>query len=127
MKTAYLSVGSNVGDRESHLAHALERLAADDLRIVRASAIYETEPRDVPDQPWFLNQVVEIETSLFPKQLLGRVQRIERLLGRVPTRPKGPRTIDIDILLYGEVIVSAPGLEIPHPQLPYRRFVLEPL
>lgn len=127
MKTVYLSIGSNVGERDSHLARALERLASEDMRVVRTSAVYETEPRDVPDQPWFLNQVAEIETSLFPRQLLGRLQKIERLLGRVPTRPKGPRSIDIDILLYGDVIVSTPGLEIPHPRLPDRRFVLEPL
>lgn len=127
MKTAYLSLGSNVGDRETHLARARERLSMDDLRILRASAIYETEPRDFPDQAWFLNQVVEIETNLFPKQLLARVQKIELALGRLPTRPKGPRTIDVDILLYGDTILSNPGLEIPHPRLADRRFVLEPL
>lgn len=127
MKTVYLSLGSNVGDRETHLARARERLNEDGVRVLRASAIYETEPRDVPDQPWFLNQVVEAETVLFPKQLLARTQKIERALGRIPTRPKGPRTIDIDILLYGDVIISNPGLEIPHERLADRRFVLEPL
>ena len=127
MKTVYLSLGSNVGDRESHLARACERLNAAGIRILRASAIYETEPRDVPDQPWFLNQVVEAETSLFPKQLLAQTQKIERALGRIPTTPKGPRSIDIDILLYGSVIVSNPGLEIPHARMADRRFVLEPL
>jgi 2-amino-4-hydroxy-6-hydroxymethyldihydropteridine diphosphokinase len=127
MKTVYLSLGSNVGDRETHLARARERLTSDDTHLLRASAIYETEPRDFPDQAWFLNQVVEIETNLFPKQLLARVQKIELALGRLPTRPKGPRTIDIDILLYGDTILSNPGLEIPHPRLADRRFVLEPL
>jgi 2-amino-4-hydroxy-6-hydroxymethyldihydropteridine diphosphokinase len=127
MKTVYLSLGSNVGDRETHLARARERLTSDDTHILRASSIYETEPRDVPDQSWFLNQVVEIETDLFPKQLLARVQKIELALGRLPTRPKGPRTIDIDILLYGDTILSNPGLEIPHERLADRRFVLEPL
>jgi 2-amino-4-hydroxy-6-hydroxymethyldihydropteridine diphosphokinase len=127
MKIVYLSLGSNVGDRETHLARARERLATDDTRILRVSAIYETEPRDFPDQAWFLNQVIEIETALFPKQLLIRVQKIELALGRVPTQPKGPRTIDIDILLYGDTIVSNPGLEIPHARLADRRFVLEPL
>jgi 2-amino-4-hydroxy-6-hydroxymethyldihydropteridine diphosphokinase len=127
MKIAYLSLGSNVGDRETHLARARERLDSDGLRVLRASAMYETEPRDVPDQPWFLNQVVEIESELFPKQLLERTQKIERALGRIPTRPKGPRTIDIDILLYGDTILSTPGLEIPHERLADRRFVLEPL
>ena len=127
MKIVYLSLGSNVGDREIHLARARERLATDDTRILRASAIYETEPRDFPDQAWFLNQVIEIETDLFPKQLLTRVQKIELALGRLPTHPKGPRTIDIDILLYGDTILSNPGLEIPHARLADRRFVLEPL
>jgi 2-amino-4-hydroxy-6-hydroxymethyldihydropteridine diphosphokinase len=127
MKTIYLSIGSNVGDRESHLARALERLAENDVRVLRTSAVYETEPRDVPDQGWFLNQVVEAETELFPIQLLGRLQKIERALGRVPTTPKGPRTIDLDILLYGNAIVSVPGLEIPHERMGERRFVLEPL
>ena len=127
MKIVYLSLGSNVGDRETHLARARERLASEDTHILRASGIYETEPRDFPDQAWFLNQVVEIETDLFPKQLLTRVQKIELALGRVPTHPKGPRTIDIDILLYGDTILSNPVLEIPHARLADRRFVLEPL
>jgi 2-amino-4-hydroxy-6-hydroxymethyldihydropteridine diphosphokinase len=127
MKTVYLSLGSNVGDRETHLARVRERLNNGDIRIVRASGIYETEPRDFPNQPWFLNQVVEVETSLFPKQLLARTQKIERALGRVPTHPKGPRTMDVDILLYGDTIFSTPGLEIPHARLSDRRFVLEPL
>jgi 2-amino-4-hydroxy-6-hydroxymethyldihydropteridine diphosphokinase len=127
MKIAYLSLGSNVGDRDRLLARTLERLASDDIRVVRASGVYETEPRDVPDQPWFLNQVVEIETSLFPKQLLARLQKIEIGMGRVRMEARGPRTVDIDILFYGNAIVSTPGLEIPHPRVADRRFVLEPL
>src|SRR5579883_257449 len=127
MKIAYLSLGSNVGDRDKLLARTLERLASDDIRVVRVSNVYETEPRDVPDQPWFLNQVVEIETSLFPKQLLARLQKIEIGMGRVRMEARGPRTVDIDILFYGNAIVSTPGLEIPHPRLSDRRFVLEPL
>src|SRR5579884_1917072 len=127
MKTVYLALGSNVGDRESHLARARERLDGDGIRVLRGSSIYETEPRDFPDQPWFLNQVLEAETSLFPKQLLARTQKLERALGRVTTHPKGPRTIDIDILFYGDTIVSVPGLDIPHARLADRRFVLEPL
>lgn len=127
MKTAYLSLGSNVGDREAHLARALERLEGGDIHLVRKSSVYETQPRDVPDQPWFLNQVVEIETSLMPMQLLARTQKLERTLGRVPTYDKGPRAIDIDILFYANTVVEIPGLEIPHPRLADRRFVLEPL
>jgi len=90
MKTAFLSLGSNVGDRDTHLARAKQRLASEGIRVVRASGVYETEPRDVPDQPWFLNQVVEVETSLFPKQLLSRVQKIELGMGRTRERLKGP-------------------------------------
>jgi 2-amino-4-hydroxy-6-hydroxymethyldihydropteridine diphosphokinase len=127
LKTVYLALGSNIGDRRANLTGALERLAAADLRIVRASAIYETEPRDLPSQPWFLNQVAEAETSLFPRQLLARTQKIERDLGRKRTQPKGPRVIDIDILLFGEVVIHTPGLEVPHPRMLERRFVLEPL
>src|SRR5580658_9293506 len=111
MKTVYLSLGSNVGDRETHLSRACESLNESGIRIIRSSAVYQTEPRDVVDQAWFLNQVVEAQTDLFPKQLLAQTQKIERALGRVPTRPKGPRTIDIDILLYGDTVVSTSGLE----------------
>lgn len=131
MKTVYLALGSNVGDRRANLAGALERLASDDVRVVRASSIYETAPRDLPDQPWFLNQVVEAETSLFPLQLLSRTQKIERDLGRkrtqARTQPKGPRVIDLDILLFGEAVIRTAGLEIPHPRMLERRFVLDPL
>jgi 2-amino-4-hydroxy-6-hydroxymethyldihydropteridine diphosphokinase len=127
MKTVYLSIGSNVGDRASHLARAKEKLEAGDLRVTRASAVYETQPRDVPDQEWFLNQVLEIETSLLPVQLLVRAQKVERAIGRIPTYNKGPRVIDIDILFYGNAVVAIAGLDIPHPRLADRRFVLEPL
>jgi 2-amino-4-hydroxy-6-hydroxymethyldihydropteridine diphosphokinase len=127
MKIVYLSLGSNVGDRKSNLAEALKALASVNVRVLRASSVWETEPRDEPSQPWFLNQVVEAETDLFPRQLLRCLQRLERDLGRVPSKPKGPRSIDIDILLFGRAAVSAPELEIPHPRLAERRFVLEPL
>ena len=127
MKTVYLGLGSNIGDREGHLRAARERLAAADLRVVRVSPVYETEPLEMTAQRWFLNQVVEAGTSLFPKQLLARVGRIERALGRVRTVPNGPRTIDIDILLYGAAVVRTAELEIPHPRMAARRFVLAPL
>jgi 2-amino-4-hydroxy-6-hydroxymethyldihydropteridine diphosphokinase len=126
-KTVYLSLGSNLGDREQMLRQALELLAAPDLRILRVSSIRETEPVDVLDQPRFLNLVAEVETDLFPKQLLQRVQRIELDLGRKRLRPKGPRTIDIDILLYGDAVIDSPELTVPHPRMAERRFVLEPL
>ena len=89
--------------------------------------IYETEPLDYTDQRWFLNLVAEAETTLFPMQLLSRTGKIERELGRVRTVPKGPRTIDIDILLYGSAVIRTARLEVPHPRMAERRFVLAPL
>jgi 2-amino-4-hydroxy-6-hydroxymethyldihydropteridine diphosphokinase len=127
VKTVYLSLGSNVGDREDNLRAAIERLAAPDLHVLRTSPVYETEPVDYTAQRWFLNLVVEAETSLFPKLLLSRTARIERELGRVRTVAKGPRTIDIDILLYGKAVVESATLQIPHPRMAERRFVLAPL
>ena len=127
MKRIYLSLGSNVGDREGNLRKAVERLASDDVRVLRRSRIYETEPVDYEDQAWFLNQVVEADTALFPMQLLTRIGRVEHELGRVRTRRNGPRTIDIDIVLYAAAVVNTPRLEIPHPRMAERRFVLVPL
>jgi 2-amino-4-hydroxy-6-hydroxymethyldihydropteridine diphosphokinase len=127
LKIAYIALGSNVGDRAENLRVAKEQAEAPDLRVLRASSIYETAPRDVEDQPWFLNQVLECETDLFPRQLLARLQKIERDMGRKRRMAKGPREIDLDILLYGDAVVKAPELEIPHPRMAERRFVLEPL
>ena len=127
MKRIYLSLGSNIGDRQANLRKAVERLELLDVHVLRASRIYETEPVDYVDQAWFLNQVVEAETALFPTQLLTRTARVERELGRTRTIPKGPRTLDIDILFYGEAVVRTPRLEIPHPRIAQRRFVLAPL
>ena len=127
MKRVYLSLGSNIGDREAHLRLAVERLALQDVRVLHASRIYETEPVDYIDQAWFLNQVVEAETILFPMQLLTRIGRIERELGRTRTIRKGPRTIDIDILFYAAAVVETTRLAIPHPRIAERRFVLAPL
>jgi 2-amino-4-hydroxy-6-hydroxymethyldihydropteridine diphosphokinase len=127
LKLVYIALGSNVGDRAENLRIARERIDAPDLRVVRASSIYETAPRDVEDQPWFLNQVIECEADLFPRQLIGRLQKIEREMGRKRRIAKGPREIDLDILFFGEAVVKAPELEIPHPRLAERRFVLEPL
>jgi len=127
VKTVYLSLGSNIGDRAANLRAAIDRLAAPRLTVQRVSPIYETEPVEYTNQRWFLNLVVEAETSLFPMQLLARIGKIERELGRVRTVPKGPRTIDIDILLYGKAVVQSATLEIPHPRMTERRFVLAPL
>lgn len=127
MKTVYLSLGSNLGNREGLLREALERLEAPDLRLRRVSSVYETEPQEVRDQPWFLNLVVEAETRLFPMQLLGRIRRIELALGRRRFAPKGPRIIDIDLLLYGGFVIETAELTVPHLRMTQRRFVLEPL
>lgn len=127
MKTAFLALGSNIGDREANLREAANRLEPDQIHILRRSSLYETAPQELLDQPWFLNAVVEIETSLFPMHLLARVREIEREMGRRRTTPKGPRNIDIDILFYGRIVMAAPELEVPHPRIAQRRFVLEPL
>ncbi|MBV8896309.1 MAG: 2-amino-4-hydroxy-6-hydroxymethyldihydropteridine diphosphokinase [Acidobacteriaceae bacterium] len=129
-KRVYLSLGSNTGDRERSLTGALERLEQNGIHITARSSLYETEPQDVTGQPWFLNLVVACETRYFPLQLLGVVQCIERELGRARgpgTMRRGPRPIDIDILLFGSAILNAPQLTIPHPRMLQRRFVLEPL
>lgn len=127
MKTAYLSLGSNLGDREANIRQALEMLEAPDLHVLRVAPLFETEPQDVSGQPWFINTVAEIGTTLFPRQLLSRIQKIEREIGRKRLVEKGPRTIDIDIVLLGRFQVQGPELTIPHPRFAERRFVLEPL
>ena len=126
-KRAYLGLGSNLGDRRGNLQRALQALEGPALRVMRVSSLYETEPRDLPGQPWFLNLVAEVETTLFPMQLLTRGQRVERTLGRTRGVPKGPRTMDIDLLLYGHAVISTGRLTVPHPRMAERRFVLEPL
>jgi 2-amino-4-hydroxy-6-hydroxymethyldihydropteridine diphosphokinase len=127
LKTVYLSLGSNLGERERNLEEAIALLEGAGVRVLRRSHVYETEPQEVRDQPWFLNLVLEAATELFPKQLLACALKIERKLGRTRTRPKGPRTIDIDILLYGNAVIDAEELVVPHPRMAERRFVLEPL
>ena len=127
MKKIYLALGSNIGDRETNLRAAIQSIPAAGITVLRESPIYETEPVGDTDQRWFLNMVVEAETALFPMQLLTRTGKIERALGRVRTVPNGPRTIDIDILLYGNAVVRTARLEIPHPRMHERRFVLAPL
>jgi 2-amino-4-hydroxy-6-hydroxymethyldihydropteridine diphosphokinase len=127
MKTVYLSLGSNLGDRERNLGAALGKLASRDFCISRVSSVYETEPVDTNDQRWFLNLAVEAATDLFPMQLLWRIAKVEHALGRVRTVTNGPRTIDIDILLYSRAVIHSPALEVPHPRMAQRRFVLAPL
>ncbi len=127
MNTAFLSLGSNLGDRAALLNEALNHLKTQGVRVIRRSSIHETEPQDYLDQPRFLNMTVEVETELTPQELLAAIQKIETEMGRQRTIPKGPRTIDIDILFYANQIISIAGLEIPHPRLTERHFVLDPL
>ena len=125
-KTVYLSLGSNVGDRRANLETAIARLG--ELGEVKAvSSFYETEPVEFAAQPWFLNCAVALETEMMPRRMMGRVLAIEQKMGRRRLQPKGPRAIDIDILLFGNSIVDTRELTIPHPALHERRFVLEPL
>jgi 2-amino-4-hydroxy-6-hydroxymethyldihydropteridine diphosphokinase len=126
--TIYLSLGSNLGDRKAQLDRALDQLRKAGVEVKRLSSVYETEPVGLRAQPWFLNLVVEGKTELFPLQLLHRLQSIEISMGRRRSAASGgPRTIDIDILFYGNFIIAADGLMVPHPRLAERRFVLEPL
>jgi 2-amino-4-hydroxy-6-hydroxymethyldihydropteridine diphosphokinase len=127
MKKAYLGLGSNLGDREAMFREAVRALECPRLHVLRISPLYETEPMDVPGQNWFLNQVVEAETDLFPRQLLHRTSKVEAQLGRRRLTPKGPRSIDIDILLFGNAVMETPSLTIPHARFRQRRFVLAPL
>lgn len=125
--TYHLGLGSNIGRRPANLARARRLLERAGVKIVKASPVYETEPVDVPDQPWFLNQVLEIRTELGPHALLRVARSVEADLKRVRTAVKGPRTIDIDILLAGDLVLDAPELVVPHPRLHRRKFVLVPL
>lgn len=123
---AYLSLGSNLGDRAANLHAAVAQLdSAGRLRVL--SSLYETQPVDVPDQPWFLNCVAAIETEMTPRELLNLALQAEAAMGRLRMRAKGARNIDIDVLLFGDRVVNEPGLKIPHPGMHQRRFVLEPL
>jgi 2-amino-4-hydroxy-6-hydroxymethyldihydropteridine diphosphokinase len=122
----YFSLGSNVGDREVQLRDAQAHLGAVG-RVVAASSFYETEPVEYTRQPWFLNFALAFETSKTPQQLMAAILDIEEEMGRQRVQKKGPRTIDIDILLFGDTIINSPELTIPHPAMHQRRFVLEPL
>lgn len=127
---AYLSLGSNIGEREANLRDAMARLEAEG-RIVSISSLYETEPVEFTDQAWFLNCAVALETSCTAAQLLAAILHIEAEMGRQRIQLKGPRNIDIDILLFetiaGGEILDSPALTLPHPAMHQRRFVLQPL
>jgi len=132
MKTVYLSLGANLGDRAQTIARAVEALGEHGVRVVRQSSLYETEPVDVRGGAgWFLNCVVEAETDLMPRQLMSALLAIEQSLGRrrgpvAEGGPKESRTIDMDILFFGAAVVRTPELEIPHPRMAERKFVLVP-
>lgn len=123
---AYLSLGSNVGDRDAHLRDALARMGSLG-RVPAVSSFYETEPIEVTDQPWFLNCAAALETTQTASQVMAALLQIEQEMGRRRTQKKGPRTIDLDILLFGDEIADSPALTIPHPGMHQRRFVLAPL
>jgi len=123
----FFCLGSNIGDREGYLEYGISALAAAGVRIVRRSSIYQTEPVGITDQPWFLNVVIAGETDLPPRELLSECKRIEREAGRRPTVRFGPRVLDIDLILYKGMVIREPDLEIPHPRILNRRFVLVPL
>lgn len=127
MKQVFLSLGSNVGDRVAHIRQAFALLANVGIEVRRASSFYQTEPVDFLPQRWFVNCVAEVGTDLMPLRLLKTLQAVERTLGRRPGIPKSPRPIDIDILLYENVVVRSRALTIPHARLSERRFVLVPL
>ncbi len=124
--TVYLSLGSNVGDRAANLNAAINRLRTLG-EVLQVSPLYETEPVEFTAQPWFLNCAVELDTEQTAQQLIEAILEIERQMGRMRTQKKGPRSIDIDILLFGNSIIDTKGLSIPHPGMQERRFVLEPL
>ena len=126
MHTIYLGLGSNLGDRAGNLRAAVKALGPQ-VKVLKESALYETPPWGVEDQPGFLNMALQAETGLTPEALRDHVKRIEAEVGRTPTYHWGPRLIDIDILLYGDRVVDTPDLVIPHPQMHKRPFVLVPL
>jgi 2-amino-4-hydroxy-6-hydroxymethyldihydropteridine diphosphokinase len=124
---AYLGLGSNLGDRLEHLRDAIPLLARRGVKPLRSSRVYETEPVGGPRQPDYLNAVLEVETSLVPRALLKTCLEVEADLGRTRGERWGPRVIDIDVLTYGREEIAEPGLEIPHPRMHQRAFVLVPL
>ena len=127
MTTIYLSLGSNIGNREENLRAAIAALPALGVRVTRESSIYETEPVDYLKQDWFLNFVVEGQTEVAPVKLLHDLRTLETQMGSRKEFAKGPRLIDLDILLYGDQIIDAAELQVPHPRMHLRRFVLAPL
>jgi len=126
MVDVFIGLGSNLGDRESNLRRALE-LLEQRMKLLKVSSLYESEPMYKKDQPWFVNCVAKFETYLTPKELLEYLHEVEKKLGREKNVRYGPRSIDLDILFYGDEIVEKNDLKIPHPKVQERRFVLVPL
>ncbi len=125
---AFIGVGSNQKDPANQCRDAVRRIGrVPEIRFLRRSSLYRTEPVGCPDQDWFVNAVVEIRTILRPRALLDTLKRIEREMGRIEGPRWGPRVIDLDILLYGQEVIAEEGLVIPHPEMHRRRFVLDPL
>jgi 2-amino-4-hydroxy-6-hydroxymethyldihydropteridine diphosphokinase len=127
MTTVYIALGTNVGDRENNLREAIRLLAEAGIRILKISSIYETEPVDYLEQAWFLNAVLEAHADLPALDLLHKLRAIESAMGSKKAFAKGPRLIDLDILLYGNESIATPELQVPHPRMLERRFVLVPL
>jgi 2-amino-4-hydroxy-6-hydroxymethyldihydropteridine diphosphokinase len=127
MPTVYIALGTNIGDRQANLAEALRRIEQSGVQISKLSSIYETEPVDYLNQPWFLNAVLEAQTDLPAAQLLATLRQIESQMGSTKPFAKGPRLIDLDILLYANGTIDTPDLQVPHPRMLQRNFVLAPL
>ncbi len=123
----YLSAGSNMGDREAHLKGAVESLCKEGVDVVQVSPVYETEPWGISEQAWFLNLVIKAKTEMTPVELLSRLQAIEKACGRLRPYAGAPRTLDLDVLLYDDLVLNEPSLQVPHPRMALRRFVLVPL
>jgi 2-amino-4-hydroxy-6-hydroxymethyldihydropteridine diphosphokinase len=127
MPIVYIGIGSNLGDRRNNCLRAIALLGTGGVKVLKRSSSHETEPWGVKEQPRFLNMAVEAETDMTPRELLSLLKKIEDRMGRTRTVKWGPRTIDLDILFYGNIIIREPDLEIPHPLMHTRNFVLEPL
>ncbi len=127
MATVYLALGSNIGNREENLRRAVELLRETGITIKKLSSIYETEPVDYLDQNWFLNSALEAETYIAPLELLKAMRAIEMAMGSKKAFAKGPRLIDLDILLFGDQTIDIPELQVPHPRMLDRKFVMVPL
>ncbi|MBI4843602.1 MAG: 2-amino-4-hydroxy-6-hydroxymethyldihydropteridine diphosphokinase [Nitrospirae bacterium] len=127
MSTAYIGIGSNLGNREENCEKAVSLLRDNGVKVTKRSSMIETGPWGVTSQPKFINMAVEIETGLKPEKLLGLLKKIEAEIGRRPAERWGPREVDLDILLYDGLVIKAPEMEIPHPNMAEREFVLKPL